>query len=108
MQPLPLSQPLLIKDKSVVGVLLPNTSEFIDVFKQFVSNLKFEKQELDKWIKEIESPEANARYDAIVADADANDGWVKAEDVEKEFLISSSISSKSLRLPARMMSRSPS
>ncbi|MEA3295867.1 MAG: hypothetical protein U9Q27_01835 [Patescibacteria group bacterium] len=87
-----LSQPLFIRDKSVVGVLLPNTEESANALKQFMANLKLDKKEFDKWVKEIESPEANARYDAIVADADANDGWVDGEeffknkkDAEKRF-----------------------
>ena len=88
MHSLPLSKPLFIKDESVVGVLLPNTSEFVEALKQFVSNLKIEKKEFNKWVKELESPKAHAGYDSTIADADANDGWVKAKDVEKEFLIS--------------------
>ncbi len=87
MHSLPLSKPLFIKDKSVVGVLLPNTSEFVEALKQFLSNLEIDKKEFNKWVKELESPKAHARYDAIIADADANDGWVEAKDVEKEFLI---------------------
>lgn len=83
-----LSQPLFIKDKFVVGVLLPNTDEFANALKQFVVKLAKERDEFDKWVKELESPEAHARYDSIIADADANDGWIDAQDVEKEFLIS--------------------
>lgn len=83
-----LPQPLFIQDKSVVGVLLPNTNEFANALKQFMVKLAKERDEFDKWIKELESPEAHARYNAIIADANANDGWVDAQDVEKEFLIS--------------------
>ena len=74
-----LSKPLFIKDKSVVGVLLPNTKDFSKALKDFIAGLKLEK-EFREWDKELETPEARKRIKSIIADADANDGWIGGEE----------------------------
>ena len=81
MNSLLLSKPLFIKDKSVVGILLPNTKESNKALKQFAAGLELkEKKEFDKWVKELESSKAHSKYDSIVADADTNNGWVDGKD----------------------------
>ncbi len=77
MQTLSLSQPLLIKDKSVIGVLLPNTKASAAALEKFI--LELTKDEFDEWDKELSSPAARARYASIIADADSNDGWISGE-----------------------------
>jgi len=72
-----LSEPLLIKDKAIVGVFLPNTKKFTKALEEFI--FKLSRDDFDEWDKELSSPEAQARYASIVADADANDGWVDGE-----------------------------